>query len=62
VPGDQAACADELIVDAVGTQVLYDGAGLVDLDALPSEMSDLATAALINSVETCGVDPSVFGG
>jgi len=62
LPGDQAACVSELIVDAVGTQVLYDGAGLIDLDALPSEMSDLATAALINSVEICGLDPSVLGG
>ncbi len=62
LPDDQAICAGELIVDAVGTEVLYDGTALVDLDALPVEASDMAAAALIGAVGTCGIDPAVFGG
>lgn len=62
LPDDQASCAGGLIVDAVGTDILYDGSALVDLDGLPDATSDLAAEALINSVEICGIDPALFIG
>lgn len=62
VDAEQADCLAELIVDAIGTDILYADGALVDLDALPTEVNDLAGVALIESVTTCGIDPTVFDG
>lgn len=59
---DEATCAAGLLVAAVGVDVVYDGTQLVDLDALGPEAEALAGEAIFDSVDTCGIDPSVYGG
>ncbi len=59
---EQAGCRAELIVDGIGTDVLYIDGALVDLDALPAEINNQAGAALVESVTTCGIDPTAFDG
>lgn len=61
LPTDQAACFADLLVDRIGADTLLDGETLVDLDGLPQEISDIAGAALFDSVEECGVDPASIG-
>ncbi|MFK7919251.1 MAG: hypothetical protein AB8G14_14340 [Ilumatobacter sp.] len=59
----QAACAAELLVDRIGSDLLLDDTGtLVDLDSFDDAVNELAGAALFDSVDTCGIDPAVFGG
>lgn len=59
----QAACTAELLVDRVGADLLLDDTGtLVDLDSFDDDVVELAGAALFDAVDTCGVDPAVFGG
>ncbi|MDW3216338.1 MAG: hypothetical protein R8G01_20275 [Ilumatobacteraceae bacterium] len=57
-----ATCVAELIVDALGADVLVDDGGLVELDSLDDAAADATGAALVASTETCGVDPAAFGG
>jgi len=57
-----AACTAELLVDAIGADVLVVDGELVDLDSLPGENVDLAGGALVESVEVCGNTPADFGG
>lgn len=59
----QAACTAELLVDQIGADLLLDDTGtLVDLDSFDDDVNELAGAALFEAVDTCGVDPAVFGG
>jgi hypothetical protein len=58
---EPAACVAELIVDAIGADVLVVDGALVDLDSLGEAGADAAGAALLASTDECGVDPSVFG-
>ena len=63
LPADQAECVAGLFIEYIGLDVLTapDGS-LVDLDALPAEIVEgPATAALVASVDACGVDPSALG-
>lgn len=62
LPADQARCASELVVDAVGADVLLDGDELTDLDSLPFEVEDAAIDALIVAVGVCGIDPALLAG
>jgi hypothetical protein len=57
-----AECTAELLVDAIGADVLVVDGELVELDSLPGENVDLAGGALIESVEVCGNSPADFGG
>lgn len=61
-PLDQAECTAELLVDAIGVDVLLDGDQLVDLDSLPPDFDVPAAEALTDSIAVCGVDPGAFGG
>ncbi len=60
--GEQATCAAELLVDAVGADVLLVDGELVDLDLLGDDVAEQAGGALVQSVDVCGIDPSVYGG
>jgi len=62
IPEDQALCAAELMVDAMGVDNLFVDGELVDLDGLPVEVQDLAVEALTAAVTLCGIDPSLLGG
>ena len=62
LPDDQAQCAGGLIVDALGLELLVVDGALVDLDSLPSEAQSLASDALVQSIEICGIDPTVLSG
>lgn len=62
IPEDQALCAAELMVDAMGVDNLFVDGALVDLDGLPVEVQDLAIEALTAAVTGCGIDPSLLGG
>lgn len=55
-PPAEARCASELLVDAIGPEVLLDGDQLTDLDALPIEIQDAATDALIIAIGLCDID------
>lgn len=57
-----ATCLAELIVDRIGPDILVVDGELVDLDGLGDDVTELAGAALVESIDTCGIDPSVFGG
>lgn len=59
---DDATCVAELIVDALGADVLLADGELVELDSLGDTAADATGAALAASTESCGVDPAVFGG
>ena len=59
---DSATCVAELIVDALGADVLVVSGELVELDSLGDAAADATGAALVASTDTCGVDPAVFGG
>lgn len=59
---DDATCVAELIVDALGTDVLVENGELVELDSLGDAAADATGAALVASTESCGIDPAVFGG
>lgn len=60
-PPAEARCASEVLVDAIGADVLLDGDRLVDLDALPLEVQDAATDALIVAIGRCDIDPALLG-
>lgn len=60
--GEAATCAAGLMVDAVGVDLLFVDGALVDLDLLGDEVVALAGAALVESVDSCGIDPAVYGG
>lgn len=60
--GDSSTCVAELIVDAIGPEVLLVDGRLVELDSLGDAAADATGAALVGSTEQCDVDPSVFGG
>lgn len=63
LPADQADCVAGLFIEYIGLDVLTGPDGnLTNLDALPPEViSGPAAAALVASVDACGVDPSVLG-
>jgi len=58
----QAACAAELLVDAIGVDALLIDGELVDLDALPTEFDAAAEAALVTAITECNIDPASLGG
>ena len=58
----QSACAAELLVDAIGVDVLVADGELVDLDALPDDRNAAAEEALATAIIECDIDPSLFGG
>ncbi len=61
IPADQADCAAEYVVDALGLDVIFDGDQLVDFDGLPQEAADIASNALALAVTPCGIDPALLG-
>ncbi len=58
---DEATCLAGLIVDRIGADVLVVDGVLIELEDQPSEVVSLAEAALVESVDACGIDPSQFG-
>lgn len=61
LPPDQAACATEFLVDAIGPDVLLVDGELVDLDTALTDYEQVATDALIAAVPVCGIDPNALG-
>jgi hypothetical protein len=57
----ESTCLATLLVDRIGPDVLVIDGALVDLDSLGDEFNELAGAALVESVDECGIDPSIFG-
>ncbi|MFN3255888.1 MAG: hypothetical protein ACE37B_09330 [Ilumatobacter sp.] len=57
-----ARCTAELLVDALGADVIVVDGSLVDLDGLSDEFIEPAGQALVAAVDECGLDPAVFGG
>lgn len=63
LPAADAECVATVMVDAVDPTELLDSSGnLADIDALSPALQDTLTQALIDSVDVCGLDPSVLGG
>jgi hypothetical protein len=60
LPDDQAACAAEFLVDAIGPDVLLYEGELVDLDTTLTDYEDVAIDALVAAVPVCGIDPSLL--
>jgi hypothetical protein len=58
----QSACTAELLVDAIGVDVLLVDGELVDLDSLPSEFDAPAEQAIITAIGECDIDPALLGG
>ncbi|MFT4658449.1 MAG: hypothetical protein ACJAXA_001194 [Candidatus Aldehydirespiratoraceae bacterium] len=58
----EATCLATLLVDWIGPDPLVIDGALDDLDSLGDSVNDLAGAALVASVDECGIDPAVFGG
>ena len=52
----------ELVVDAIGPDVLLVDGRLVELDSLGDAAAEETGAALVASTERCDIEPSVFGG
>ncbi len=61
LPADQAVCAAELVVEAVGPDVLVVDGELIDPADLNDEDDAAVVDALIASVDECGIDPAMFG-
>ncbi len=59
---EQAACTAELLVDAIGVDVLLVSGALVDLDTLPTEFDAPAQQAIFDAVSECDIDPELLGG
>lgn len=60
--GESAICVADLIVDAIGADVLLIEGELVELDSLGDAAAEATGAALVASTEQCDIDPAVFGG
>jgi hypothetical protein len=58
----QSACTAELLVDAIGPEVLVVDGELVDLDSLPTELDPIAEQALVQAITDCDIDPALLGG
>jgi hypothetical protein len=57
----QAACTAELLVDALGVDVVLVDGALVDLDSLPTEFDGPAERAVLAAISDCDIDPALLG-
>ncbi len=59
---DEAVCAAGYVVEAMGLDVLIVDGELVDFETLGTDQQVIASEALVEAIEPCGIDPTLLTG